>query len=180
MVKFLVIGPTKAPQRKPGDAGFDIFMPENTERFRTDFEAKNPDKTMWDWTPKGIRIMPHGRILVPSYLKTLLPYNVELEMNNKSGVANAKGVIYGSQIVDPSYEGISHVSLINTDARSQEFEFNTKIIQAVPKFFDTDEHTVDYTKESGYPETTTEAAFFEGHDSAHRGDKGFGQGTGLV
>lgn len=55
-----------------------------------------------------------SRIIIPSGVHVLIePWNSALIAANKSGVSTKKGLIFGAQVVDSTYTGEIHISLIN-------------------------------------------------------------------
>lgn len=80
----------------------------------------------------SIYIKPNGRVIIPSGIKVLLdPVNSMLQANNKSGVVTKKGLIYGAEVVDTSYTGEIHISLINTSNKIISIDADEKIVQFV-------------------------------------------------
>jgi dUTPase len=167
MVKFLLIGDVKAPARKQGDAGFDFFVPNDTETFRKDLVDKNSNANYRIESGK-IRLHAHKDLLIPSYVKSRMDWNLLLAAENKSGVATKQKLIIGAKIIDPSYEGMIHLHVINSSDEEQTIEFGQKLVQLIPYCFDTSEHEIF----SG-----TEEEFYKGHEST-RLDGGFGS-TGI-
>ena len=92
----------------PGSAGLDFYIPED---FR------------YTW------VLPHERILIPSGIKADIPEGYALIANNKSGVANKLGLIFGSSVVDSDYQGEIHLSLINTTDQEIRLGPGQKIVQ---------------------------------------------------
>jgi len=195
-VKLFVCGDTKPPQRKKGDAGIDFFVPNLTQKFIEDLTEKNPGQPFrWGLVGapqnekdvednKGVYIyLPPGEdLLIPTYVKSRFPDNIVLQMNNKSGVATNQKFVVGANIVDSSYEGIIHVHIFNASNHMRFIEFGQKIAQAVPIVFDDRDielfydNTIEAFKE--YKNFVPVEEFYKDHDS-HRGDKGFGEGTGI-
>lgn len=150
MIKFLKeAGYTvKDPERTFGNAGIDFFIPEATPEFYAAFEAKNTRDNAQLWhNDKGehfINILPHGRVNIPSGFRSYISDNIALEAQNKSGIATKYGLVYGASTVDASYEGIIHLSLINTTGKSIDLPLGTKIIQFIPRLIDVSEIEVDH------------------------------------
>lgn len=174
MVKFFVetengAALAKAPKRAQGDAGFDFFIPNVTEKFLNDLYNKNQNSIARGniQVLDKIYLEPGSDILIPSYVHSLLPMDVELEANEKSGVATKKKLLVGAKIVDPSYKGVIHMHLFNVGNEQVEMEFGEKIVQFVPKYFDNEEHQVIEGDSEGLEE------FYKDLVSS-RGDGGFG------
>jgi dUTPase len=162
MVKFLVVGDVKEPARRQGDAGFDLYVPNDTEQFRKDLAAKNNSDNYL--ISEIIVLKGHKDLLIPSYIKSRIDWNLVLAAENKSGVATKQKLVVGAKIIDPSYEGIIHLHVINTSDDNVKIEFGQKLIQLVPYYFDNEEHEIF---------DGTEEEFYAGHDSV-RLDGGFG------
>lgn len=196
MIKFYVCGDTTPPKRNCGhDAGVDFFVPNLTERFVKDLTEANkghpytwglvgaPDPSDNDNEGVFIYVPPHSDILIPTYVKALIPDNEVLMMTNKSSVATKHKLVVGADTIDSSYEGIIHVHLINSSNTMRFIGFGDKICQGVPIVIDNEKIEVYYDesieKFSEYKNTTTVEKFYEGHNS-DRGEKGFGEGTGTT
>lgn len=166
MVKFLKIRNVKNPERREGDAGFDVYVPELTEQFLNDIKAKNLDI---DISIDGIKVGPGEAVNIPTGLKTKFPPNIALEANNKSGVATKKKLVYGASVVDSSYQGEIHAHVINVGTDVQLIKYGEKIVQFIPRLIDTDCHEVY--------ENMTDEEFYEGIQT-ERGAGAFGS-TGI-
>jgi dUTPase len=196
-VKFLVCGDVTPPARNTGfDAGFDLYVPHLSEQFIKDLTDKNPGQPFrWGLVgaPKdeedvkknqGIYLyLPAGEdILIPTYLKTRFPQNMCLRIANKSGVAVNQKLVCGAEIIDSSYQGIIHVHLFNASNVIRFIEFGQKIAQAIPEYINNEAHAIYYDNTieafKEYKNFVSVETFYEGHES-ERGDKGFGEGTGL-
>lgn len=155
MVKFLKIRDVKNPERRFGDAGFDVYVPNYSEQFINDLRDKNPNI---DISEEGIKIGPGEAINIPTGLKTKFPPTIALEANNKSGVATKKHLVYGASVVDSGYQGEIHAHLINVGTEVQLIKYGEKIVQFIPRLIDTDEHEVyeNMTDEEFYEGVTTE------------------------
>jgi dUTPase len=142
MLKFFIEPgyDVKAPVRDTGNAGVDFFIPNYTKAFAEAFNAKNnPNQAYLSTDIDGvriIRIMPHGRVNIPSGIRSFIPKNVALEAQNKSGIATKYGLIYGASVVDANYQGIIHISLINTTSQVIELPFGMKAVQFLPRVID--------------------------------------------
>lgn len=180
MVKFLKIRDVKSPERTPGNAGFDAFVPEYNEQFARDLIAKNPtidirlpgEEVCGDVEEELIvKLGPGEAVLIPSGLKTKFADNIALEAANKSGVATKKKLIVGAQVVDASYQGEIHLHLINVGKDVQEIRCGEKLVQFIPRIIDNEDHRV--------VEGISSEEFYEGV-TTKRGSDGFGStGNGL-
>lgn len=196
MVKFFVCGDVKPPKRAAGlDAGIDVFVPNLTEKFMMDLTAKNPGHP-FRWGVIGtpvddakevdqndtlfLYLAPHEDLLIPTYLKALMPKDVYLKVANKSGVSTKQKFITGADTIDYSYEGVMHVHVINSSNSMRFIRFGQSIAQLIPVKIDTDEIEVWYDEKNDsfkeFKNRTTDEAFYEGHESA-RHEKGFGEGN---
>ena len=130
----------KTPVRDYGNAGIDFFIPNYNKVFAEAFSAKNnPSQAYLSTDIDGIRIiriMPHGRVNIPSGIRSYISPNVALEAQNKSGIATKHGLVYGASVVDANYQGIIHISLINTTNNVIELPFGMKAVQFLPRLID--------------------------------------------
>jgi dUTP pyrophosphatase len=142
MIKFFIEPgyDVKAPVRDYGNAGVDFFIPNYNETFMEAFKAKNNDYNAFICTNDDgkivVRIMPHGRANIPSGIRSFIPANVALEAQNKSGIASKYGLVYGASVVDANYQGIIHISLINTTDQSVDLPLGMKAVQFLPRMID--------------------------------------------
>lgn len=170
MIKFLVNSGCRYPKRADGDAGFDFYIPKYSEELA---------KTLTVTPDRKIIIRPHEDVLIPTGVRSLLPSNIALIANNKSGIATKKRLAVGACVVDSSYQGIIHIHVYNTSDKPVVLEFDTKLCQFVPLYIDdeqpdiveipvglTDEEQEQFIK-NFYKDTVS-----------HRGAGGFGS-TGL-
>ncbi len=142
MIKFFIEPgyDVKAPVRDTGNAGVDFFIPNYNEAFREAFNAKNNDDNAFICTNDDgkivVRIMPHGRANIPSGIRSYISPNVALEAQNKSGIASKYGLVYGASVVDANYQGIIHISLINTTDKTIDLPLGMKAVQFLPRLID--------------------------------------------
>ena len=129
----------KAPVRDNGNAGIDFFIPNYSEAFVEAFAKKNTERNAnlikldKEWV---IRIEPHGRANIPSGIRSYISPNVALEAQNKSGIATKYGLVYGASVVDANYQGIIHISLINTTDEQVFLPLGMKAVQFLPRLID--------------------------------------------
>ena len=142
MIKFLIEPgyDVKAPVRDYGNAGVDFFIPNRTDTFVKAFNEKNSaGNAVLDFDSNDdlvIKIMPHGRANIPSGVRSFISANVALEAQNKSGIATKHGLVYGASVVDANYQGIIHISLINTTSKVVELPLGMKAVQFLPRLID--------------------------------------------
>lgn len=75
---------------------------------------------------------PHSRVLIPSGIHSrMATQGRALIAANKSGVATKHGLVFGAQVVDYTYKGEIHISVINTSTKVVRIYENMKLIQFV-------------------------------------------------
>lgn len=114
--------------------------------------------------------MPHGRVNIPSGIRSFISPNVALEAQNKSGIATKYGLVYGAATVDANYQGIIHISLINTTSQVIELPYGMKVIQFLPRL-------IDISPIEVYNNISLEE-FYNGFEFSNRGEGAFGS-TGV-
>lgn len=151
-LRFALNRDVKLPQRAgEHEAGIDFFIPNNLTVMDI-FEAnKNiPDIHLYqgnsEWPSAGtvclhtsedgyinnICLGAGSRIIIPSGVHALIePWNSELIAANKSGISTKKGLIFGAQVVDSTYTGEIHISLINPGEFPQSISAGEKAIQFI-------------------------------------------------
>ena len=175
MIKFFIEpGYTvKKPEREYGNAGIDFFVPEYTEAFAKAFNEKNvPHNAYLEQSADGwyIIIPAHGRVNIPSGVRSYISPSVALEAQNKSGIATKHGLVYGAATVDANYQGIIHVSLINTSNDTVKINLGAKAVQFIPRIIDTS--VVEVFDNISLDE------FYKDFEFSNRGDGAFGS-TGI-
>ena len=172
MIKFFIEPgyDVKAPVRDYGNAGVDFFIPNMTEEFAKAFEAKNaPENAVFTTDGFGgpmIRIKAHGRVNIPSGISP----NVALEAHNKSGIATKYGLVFGASTVDANYQGIIHISLINTTDKDIELPLGMKVVQFIPRLIDVS--PIEVYNNISFEE------FYKDFEFSNRGEGAFGS-TGV-
>ena len=175
MIKFFIEPnyDVKAPVRDAGNAGVDFFIPNYSEAFIKAFNEKNSEKNAnlikldKDY---AIRIEPHGRANIPSGIRSYISPNVALEAQNKSGIATKHGLTYGASVVDANYQGIIHISLINTTDEPVFLSLGTKAVQFIPRI-------IDISPIEVYNTVSLEE-FYKDFEFSNRGEGAFGS-TGV-
>jgi dUTP pyrophosphatase len=176
MIKFFIEPgyEVKAPMRDYGNAGVDVFIPNATAAFVKAFNDKNlTENAVLDFNEEGkpvIKIMPHGRANIPSGLRSFIPVNVALEAHNKSGIATKHGLVFGASTVDANYQGIIHISLINTTDKVVTLPLGMKVVQFIPRLIDTS--SIEVYKDISFDE------FYKDFEFSNRGEGAFGS-TGV-
>lgn len=118
---------------------------------------------------------PHSRVMIPAGVKLRMSEpGRALIAGNKSGIATKHGVVFGAQIIDYTYKGEMHISVINTGTKPVRIYENMKIIQFVETpIFNSEVEVLD---SSGSDEKSLEEiskSFYEGLKD-DRGSGGFG------
>lgn len=175
MIKFFIEPnyEVKAPIRDNGNAGVDFFIPNYSEAFVEAFQAKNAERNANlikldnEWV---IRIESHGRVNIPSGIRSYISPNVALEAQNKSGIATKHGLVYGASVVDANYQGIIHISLINTTDEPVFLPLGMKAVQFLPRL-------IDISPIEVYNNVSLEE-FYKDFEFSNRGEGAFGS-TGV-
>jgi dUTPase len=175
MIKFLIEPGfvVKKPERDYGNAGIDFFIPEYTDAFGNAFSDKNqPHNAYLEQSADGwyIIIPEHGRVNIPSGVRSRIDANVALEAQNKSGIATKHGLVYGAATVDANYQGIIHISLINTTNRAVKLPLGSKAVQFIPRIIDP--ATVEVYEDMSFED------FYKDFEFSNRGEGAFGS-TGV-
>lgn len=175
MIKFFIEPgyKVKHPEREYGNAGIDLFVPEYTEIFEKAFNEKNVRRNAYlEQSADGwsIIVPEHGRVNIPSGVRSRIEPNVALEAQNKSGIATKHGLVYGAATVDANYQGIIHISLINTTNMAVKLPLGSKAVQFIPRIIDTS--SVEVVTDQTFEEFYTDFEF------NNRGEGAFGS-TGV-
>ncbi len=190
MIKFFLTRDVAAPYRENGNAGFDFFVPKFNEAFKLTCakEAeKNPKAGCYfkvDEKGKEYIDFPAGsRVCIPSGVKSylslsmpLISYGLQMDLfvENKSGVATKKGLDVGACEIDPNYQGEIHLSLTNASPEDVRIYEDDKITQLIPRVYVTEEPRI-FTDVAVDPEEgISEEQFWEGFGYNNRGESGFG------
>ena len=130
----------KHPEREYGNGGVDFYVPSYNEDFGKAFAEKNDALNAELYVNCGskdfIRVKPHGRVNIPSGVRSRISPNIALEAQNKSGIATKYGLVYGASVIDANYTGIIHLSLINTTSDIVDIQLGAKIVQFIPRIID--------------------------------------------
>jgi dUTPase len=175
MIKFLIEPgfTVKKPERDYGNAGIDFFIPEHSDAFYRAFSEKNqPHNAYLEQSADGwyIIIPEHGRVNIPSGVRSRIEPNVALEAQNKSGIATKHGLVYGASTIDANYQGIIHISLINTTNRAVKLPLGSKAVQFIPRIIDPS--SVEVVTDQTFEE------FYADFEFTNRGEGAFGS-TGV-
>lgn len=169
MIEFMKVRDVKDPKRNFGDAGIDLFIPNQSEELINYIKEKNPS---WfcdgvTFIDGGILLAPGANICIPSGLKYKIPGNVALIQFTKSGVCLKKQLDCANGVGDSTYQGELHIHLRNEGKVDRFIGYGEKITQFVPVVYDTSEIAVRDFDEGFFTEKTV------------RGCGGFGS-TGTV
>jgi dUTPase len=173
-IKFLKIRDVKSPTRAyEFDAGIDFYVPEFNEKFLNDLAEKNQGR---DLRMSGDSKSTHS-IVIPAFSRIMIPSGIKSRMAepgraliaaNKSGVATKHGLVFGAQVVDYTYKGEIHLSLINASDYDVEITPGQKILQFLETpIFISEVEVVVWRSEK------TEEEFYDGLQD-DRGAGGFG------
>lgn len=175
MIKFFIEPGynVKAPEREFGNAGIDFRIPEYTETFEKAFNEKNlPTNAYLEHTADGVFIVipEHGRANIPSGIRSRIEPNVALEAHNKSGIATKYGLVFGASTCDSNYQGIIHISLINTTDEVVKLPLGMKAVQFIPRIIDIT--PIEVCDNMSFEE------FYKDFEFSNRGEGAFGS-TGV-
>jgi len=177
VIKFLKVREVKSPTRAyQFDAGIDFYVPEFNESFLDDLFEKNQGRGLVKGSDSGVTeityiwVPPQSRINIPSGIKSRMSKpGRALVAANKSGIATKEGLVYGAQVVDYTYKGEIHLSLINTSNCSVKISPGQKILQ----FLETPVYNSKIEVVEGLSDAQVEEKFYEGLQD-DRGAGGFG------
>ena len=151
-LRFALSREVQLPKRAgEHEAGIDFFIPKNLTT--EDIQKANKDvhdiviyEGVSEWPAAGqvcLHVNENGfitdiwfgagsRLIIPSGVHALIePWASELIAANKSGVSTKKGLIFGAQVVDSTYTGEIHISLINPGENPQIISAGDKAIQFI-------------------------------------------------
>lgn len=153
MIEFYVGKGGIAPTRKPEDAGFDFYIPE-------------------DWKPYGDEqtarfLKPGEGILINTKIRSKFNCNKALIAFNKSGVATKKYLQVGACVVDSGYQGEIHIHVFNW---SNDCEVVLRAGDKLVQFVLIDIDVLD--QENHYEDDVTVEEFYG--QISERGEGGFG------
>lgn len=133
-MQFCKVREVKSPRRANStDAGVDFFVPSD---LLYDDVMQKPQENLdvyntLEQVVTKINVKPNGRVLIPSGIHVRLLPGTALVLMNKSGVAAKKGLVVGSCVVDETYMGEIHLSMINTTDHTVTIEPGDKIVQGL-------------------------------------------------
>lgn len=184
-LKFFVEGDVPPPQRNKGDAGIDFFVPRISDKFIKDLTEKNhghPHNWGLVGAPAGensddnenvlIYVAPHCDLLIPTYIRALIPENVFLKVTNKSGVCTKQKFIHGADTIDSTYEGVIHIHVFNNSPNNRFIGFGQKLVQIVPIIYDPSEIEIFYDENNeafkNFDNQITKDKFYKNHFSERK------------
>jgi len=144
-----------------------------TVNYNTIDDATKDDEELIGFDPeKGpyFLLLPHNRVMIPSGIKSRMASpDRALIAANKSGVATKLGFVYGAQVVDSTYQGEIHISIINTSTKIVKVFQGQKLIQFIETpIYQSD---IDITEGDSVKDAIK---FYKGGFSSDRGEGGFG------
>jgi len=108
---------------------------QTTVNYNTVDDAKKDDVELIGYDPvKGpyFLLLPYNRIMIPSGIKSRMETsNRALIGANKSGVSTKLGLIFGAHIIDYTYKGEIHISVVNTSTKILKIFQDQKLIQFI-------------------------------------------------
>jgi dUTPase len=157
-------------------SGILTMSQDNGSKIKYDLTDNNDSIIKFD-DKKGenyFLLPPHSRVLIPSGIKSrMYSPGRALIAGNKSGIATKNGLVFGAQVVDYTYQGEIHLSLINTSTKNVRIYENMKILQFMetPIFYSPIE-IID-GQDDGISKNANIRLFYEGLKD-DRGPRGFG------
>lgn len=158
------------------DAGIDFFIPKFNEQFIKDFKEKNKKeiaakRVVISTRENKLILTTNARVLIPAGIHVNLEATkrhtnwdgIMLVVHNKSGIGSKKGLDRLAEVIDESYQGEIHISLVNTSGDYVEISEDDKIVQMI-----LEEVSYNEPKELPFEDLYTD---FEG---SGRGAGGFG------
>lgn len=132
MISFLLTRDVHEPERRSGDAGIDLFVPEFSEEIERLIAEMNGD----DYIINGIGmfVLPHSIIKIPLGIKSSFSDNLAMVIMNRSSVATRKGLDVMACVIDSSYQGEWILSMCNTTDRTVAIKYGSKITQVLPLY----------------------------------------------
>lgn len=162
MIRFLLTRDVHDPERRSGDAGIDLYVPEFSEELGKLVAEMNGDDCILNKT--GIFVLPHTIVKIPLGIKSSFSSNLAMVIMNRSSVATQKGLDVMSCVIDSSYQGEWILSMCNTSGSIVSIKYGSKITQVLPLYINNEAF--------GIVRGLSDKCFFR--DKTERGDGGFG------
>lgn len=162
MIRFLLTRDVHDPERRSGDAGIDLYVPEFSEELGKLVAEMNGDDCILNKT--GIFVLPHTIVKIPLGIKSSFSSNLAMVIMNRSSVATQKGLDVMACVIDSSYQGEWILSMCNTTDSTVAIKYGSKITQVLPLYIDNEVFCI--------VNGLSDKAFFG--QKTERGDKGFG------
>ena len=162
MISFLLTRDVHEPERRSGDAGIDLYVPEFSEEMGKMVAEMNGDDCILNKT--GIFVLPHNIVKIPLGIKSSFDNNLAMVIMNRSSVATQKGLDVMACVIDSSYQGEWVLSMCNTSGSIVSIKYGSKITQVLPLYINNEVF--------GIMKGRSDREFFGG--KTERGDKGFG------
>lgn len=93
------------------DSGIDFYIPNDLKSYQVTPSEGNGIREVEDGK---ITIFPWEWVLIPSWIKMIIPDGYDMVFENKSWVASKLNLVVWAKVVDSSYRGEVHIHLINT------------------------------------------------------------------
>ena len=93
-------------------------------KYRLTTKVQGPSKAHesdagWDLrVSEKVLLAPGERYTFETGLYLEIPDGYEVEIRPRSGIATKHGIIFGAQVVDYTYKGEIHISVINTSTKA--------------------------------------------------------------
>lgn len=142
MIKFRLIRNVRAPVRRAGDAGIDLFVPEYSKDFEDDLKDMNSGRENYI-SPSRVLVAPHGIIKIPLGVKAKFDDDLAMVIMNRSSVATNRGLDVMACVIDNSYQGEWILSMCNTTDAHASIAYGEKITQSVPLHIDNGDIVID-------------------------------------
>lgn len=162
MISFLLTRDVHEPERRAGDAGIDLFVPEFSEEIERLIAEMNGDDCIINGI--GMFVLPHSVIKIPLGIKSSFSNNLAMVIMNRSSVATQKGLDVMACVIDSSYQGEWILSMCNTTDRTVAIKYGSKITQVLPLYINNEAF--------GIIKDRSDREFFG--SETERGDGGFG------
>lgn len=132
MISFLLTRDVHEPERRSGDAGIDLYVPEFSEEIERLIAEMNGDDCIINGI--GMFVSPHSVIKIPLGIKSSFSSNLAMVIMNRSSVATQKGLDVMACVIDSSYQGEWILSMCNTTDSTVAVKYGSKITQVLPLY----------------------------------------------
>ena len=133
-IKFIKIKNVKSPEKaNHTDSWFDFYVPEDLDEVQITPVSRHQNDyikipTAKDWT-KSIYLNPGFGVLIPSWIKVILPEWYDMLWENKSWISKNYLLQVWCPVIDNGYRGELFFHIYNASHLSQRIFLWQKIIQ---------------------------------------------------